>query len=84
LVGCVVVVVVLVAGCAGCCVVVVVVDSAGAGAGMTVVVLGGGFTVVWEQAENRAMEAPTIAGMRNFFMISLSGLYWVGQLSTSA
>jgi hypothetical protein len=71
LVGWVVVVVVLLAGCAGCAVVVVVVDSAGAC--ITVLVVGAGFTVVWEQAENRAMEAPRIEGMRNFFMICLSG-----------
>jgi Flp pilus assembly protein TadB len=68
-VGAVVVVVVLLAGTAGCTVVLVVVASAGAGAGMTVVVLAGGFTVVWVQAENRAMAAPRIEGMRNFFMM---------------
>jgi hypothetical protein len=67
---------VLVAGCAGCAVVVVVVDSAGAGAGITVVVAGCGFTVVCEQAENRAMEAPMTDGMRNFFMICF-GLFRV-------
>jgi hypothetical protein len=77
-VGVVVVVVVLVAGCAGCAVVVVVVDDS-AGAGMTVVVCGGGLTVVWEQAENRAMAAPMTEGMRNFFMISLSGYFGSGS-----
>jgi hypothetical protein len=77
LVGWVVVVVVLLAGCAGCCVVVVVVDSAGGG--MTVVVVDGGFTVVWEQAEKSAMAAPRNAGMRNFFMISLSGYFGLGR-----
>jgi hypothetical protein len=55
--------------CAGCVVVVVVWEVVGAGTTSVVVVgCAGGFTVVWEQAENRPRAMPARAGRVSFFI----------------